>query len=247
MPRSLISGSSARIKAKTRARAQTSELPAVLFDLDGTLIDSVYQHVQAWHETLTDAGIRVPIWKIHRRVGMSGKSFLRELLREIAPIRRGMRLAALENGHDKRFARMIPTLEVLPGANELLQHLHRSGARIAIATTGNRKQTLLLLRKLRVPSGTPILTGDDVENAKPSPDIFVAAAQSLKIPIHDCIVVGDSVWDLLAAGRKGALGVSLLSGGYGSEELDRAGAFRVYSDPADMLLHLEQLGLAGAD
>ena len=247
MPRSLISGSSARIKAKTRARAQTSELPAVLFDLDGTLIDSVYQHVQAWHETLTDAGIRVPIWKIHRRVGMSGKSFLRELLREIAPIRRGMRLAALENGHDKRFARMIPTLEVLPGANELLQHLHRSGVPIAIATTGNRKQTLLLLRKLRVPSGTPILTGDDVENAKPSPDIFVAAAQSLKIPIHDCIVVGDSVWDLLAAGRKGALGVSLLSGGYGSEELDRAGAFRVYSDPADMLLHLEQLGLAGAD
>jgi beta-phosphoglucomutase-like phosphatase (HAD superfamily) len=96
MPRSLISGSSARIKAKTRARAKTSELPAVLFDLDGTLIDSVYQHVQAWHETLRDAGIRVPIWKIHRRVGMSGKSFLRELLREIALKRRGMSLSALE-------------------------------------------------------------------------------------------------------------------------------------------------------
>jgi beta-phosphoglucomutase-like phosphatase (HAD superfamily) len=191
MPRSLVSGSSARFKVKTRSRAQTSELPAVLFDLDGTLIDSVYQHVQAWHETLRDAGIRIPIWKIHRRVGMSGKFFLRELLREIAPKRRGMRLTPLENGHDKRFARMIPALEALPGVNELLQHLHRSGVRIAIATTSNRKQTLLLLRKLRVPSGTPILTGDDVENAKPSPDIFVAAAQSLKIPIHDCIVVGD--------------------------------------------------------
>jgi phosphoglycolate phosphatase-like HAD superfamily hydrolase len=70
MPRSLISGSRARMKAKTRARAQTSELPAVLFDLDGTLIDSVYQYVQAWHETLRDAGIRVSIWKVHRRVGM---------------------------------------------------------------------------------------------------------------------------------------------------------------------------------
>ena len=84
---------------------------------------------------------------------MSGKSFLREMLREIAPKRRGMRLTALENGHDKRFGRMIPTLKALPGANELLQHLHRSGVRIAIATTGNRKQTLLLLRKLRAPLG----------------------------------------------------------------------------------------------
>ena len=247
MPRILTSGSHSRIKPKAGMHPQTGELPAVLFDLDGTLIDSVYQHVRAWDETLRDAGIKVPIWKIHRRVGMSGKSFLQELLREIAPKRGAMSLTALENGHDKRFARMIPTLEALPGANELLQHLRRSRIRIAIATTGNRKHTRLLLKRLRVPSGTPILTGDDVENAKPSPDIFVAAAHRLKIPIHDCIVVGDSVWDLLAAGRKGALGVSLLSGGYGSEELERAGAFRVYSDPADMLMHLEQLGLAGVD
>jgi HAD superfamily hydrolase (TIGR01509 family) len=247
MPRGLSSESSARIKAKKPARAQTSELPAVLFDLDGTLIDSVYQHVQAWHETLRDEGITLPIWKIHRRVGMSGKSFLREMLREIALKRRGIKLTGLENGHNKRFGRMIPTLKPLPGARELLQHLHRSGVRVAIATTGNRKQTLLLLKKLRVPSGTPVVTGDDVERAKPSPDIFVAAAQALKAPIHDCIVVGDSVWDLLAAGRKGALGVGLLSGGYGPDELERAGAFRVYCDPADMLMHLEQLGLAGVD
>lgn len=248
MPRSLIGRLSTRSGAATAcAGAQASDLPAVLFDLDGTLIDSVYQHVQAWHETLTDAGIIAPVWKIHRRVGMSGKSFLRELLREVAPQRRGISLTALENGHDRRFGRMIPALKALPGADELLRHLHRSKVRIAVATTGNRKQTLLLLKKLRVPSGTPILTGDDVENAKPSPDIFVAAARCLKIPIHDCIVVGDSVWDLLAAGRKGALGVSLLSGGYGAEELERAGAFRVYSGPADMLLHLEQLGLAGID
>lgn len=247
MPRSLRVRPNAPLKRKTRTHAKTSELPAVLFDLDGTLIDSVYQHVQAWHETLRDEGITVPAWKIHRRVGMSGKSFLRELLREIAPKRSVMRLADLEYGHDKRFARIIPTLEPLPGATKLLQHLHRSGVRVAIATTGNRKHTLLLLKKLRLPPGTPIVTGDDVKNAKPSPDIFVAAAQALKIPIHECIVVGDSVWDLLAAGRKGALGVSLLSGGYGPEELERAGAFRVFSDPADMLLHLEQLGLAGAD
>ena len=242
MPKNRTTGS-----ATTRGHAFSTTLPAVLFDLDGTLIDSVYQHVQTWHGTLRAAGIHVPMWKIHRRVGMSGKSFLQELLREIAPKRRGMSLTALENGHDKRFARLIPALKALPGANELLQHLHRSGVRIAIATTGNRKHTRLLLKKLRLPSGTPVLTGDDVEKAKPSPDIFVAAAQSLKVPIHDCIVVGDSVWDLLAAGRKGALGVSLLSGGYGQEELERAGAFRIYSDPAGMLQHLEQLGLVGVN
>jgi phosphoglycolate phosphatase-like HAD superfamily hydrolase len=71
------------------------------------------------------------------------------------------------------------------------------------------------------------------------------AAQRLGVPINDCIVVGDSAWDLLAAGRKSALGVGLLSGGYGEEELERAGAFRVYSDTADLLMHIEQLGLPG--
>jgi len=234
-------------KATARVPTQASGSPAVLFDLDGTLIDSVYEHVRAWHQTLADAEIMVPTWKIHRRVGMSGKLFLKELLREIAPRRRGISSAELERGHDRKFARAIPTLQALPGANDLLRHLHRCNVRFAIATTGNRKQTLLLLKKLRIPSRTPILTGDDVENAKPSPDIFVRAAERLDVPIHDCIVVGDSVWDLLAAGRKGALGIGLLSGGYGQNELEQAGAFRVYSDPGDMLLHLEQIGLAGID
>lgn len=219
--------------------------PAVLFDLDGTLIDSVYEHVRSWRDSLRDAGISIPSWKIHRRIGMSGKSFVRELLREMQKKLSATEFEALERGHDTRFVRAIPELEPLPGASHLLRHLHRSKVRIAIATTGSRKHTDSLLKKLTIPSGTPILTGDDVEKAKPAPDIFIAAARRLQVAIRDCIVVGDSVWDLLAAGRKGALGVSLLSGGYGPDELERAGAFRVYADPADMLLHLEQLGLAG--
>jgi beta-phosphoglucomutase-like phosphatase (HAD superfamily) len=90
-----------------------------------------------------------------------------------------------------------------------------------------------------------VLNGDDVKNAKPSPDIFLKAAERLQVPIGDCIVIGDSVWDLLAAGRKSALGVGLLSGGYGQEELERAGAFRVYADPADIFVHIEDLGIPG--
>lgn len=221
------------------------DLPAVLFDLDGTLIDSVYHHVIAWSETLQRAGIFFPEWKIHRRVGMSGKSFLQELLREIAPKKRGVNLDRLERQHDIRFSRVIPHLQPLPGANELLSHLARQEIRVAIATTGNRKQTLAILRRLQLPREVPIVTGDDVKKAKPSPDIFVAAAQRLSANISDCIVVGDSVWDLLAAGRKSALGIGLLSGGYGQEDLERAGAFRVYSDPGDLLMHIEQLGLPG--
>jgi HAD superfamily hydrolase (TIGR01509 family) len=220
------------------------QLPAVLFDLDGTLIDTVYEHVDAWWETLREAKIDVPKWKIHRRVGMSGKSFIQELLRELKPKTKSD-LGRLERGHDVRFARAIGHLEPLPGANDLLEHLHRSRVPIAIATTGNRQQTTLLLKRLRLPKGMKVVTGDDVEKAKPSPDVFVTAAKKLRVDIGDCIVVGDSVWDVLAAGRKRALPVSLLCGGYGGDELERSGAFRVYNDPRDLLEHLEQLGLPG--
>jgi len=88
-----------------------------------------------------------------------------------------------------------------------------------------------------------VVTGDDVAKAKPSPDVFVSAADRLGVPVEDCVVVGDSVWDMLAAGRRRALAVGLLSGGYSEAELEQAGAFRVYSDPADMLEHIEDIGL----
>jgi HAD superfamily hydrolase (TIGR01509 family) len=220
-------------------------MPAVLFDLDGTLIDSNYQHVNAWSEALQDVGIVIPLWKIHRRVGMSGKSMLQELLRELPAKKRKVDLDSLEKKHDRKFRRALPHLQLVPGADQLLNHLHRHGIRVAIATTGGRSATSQLLKALKLPPNTPIVTGDDVAKAKPSPDIFAAAARSLNVPVNNCIVVGDSVWDLLAAVRQSALGVGFLSGGYGQEELERAGAFRVFTDAADMLMHIEQLGLPG--
>src|SRR5207244_2546317 len=144
--------------------------PAFLFDLDGTLVDSVYQHVLAWREALESVGIELSVWRIHRRIGMSGGLFVNALFRE---------------------------------------------------------------------------TGRDLkpEHAKPDPDLFLAGAERLGIPIDESVVVGDSVWDLLAARRARALGVGLLSGGYGEEELERAGAYRVYQDPADLLNHLDEVGV----
>lgn len=234
-------------RRKTKSTQRRSDLPALLFDLDGTLIDSVYQHVATWAQTLASFSVVIPQWKIHRRVGMSGKSFLQELLREGVFRPKRLDLDELEEKHDELFAGTIPQLQPLPGSNDLLQHLADTKIRTAIATTGGRKATSALLAKIKFPAEFPVLTGDDVKKAKPSPDVFVAAAKRLRVPIENCIIVGDSVWDLLAAGRKSALGVGLLSGGTSTSELEGAGAFRVYSDPADLLMHIEQLGLPGEE
>ena len=225
--------------------AQRSSNPAILLDLDGTLIDSVYEHVLAWAAALRSVGIVVPNWKIHRRIGMNGKSMVPQLLREPEVNRRTVKIGPLEEKHDAAFSKAVRNIRLLPGARELLRHLRQSSIRWAIATTGDRKQTTRLLRDLKIPPQTVVITGDDVIKAKPSPDVFVLAAKRLGVPIENCIVVGDSPWDMLAAGRRRALGVGLLSGGYSKAELEEAGAFRVYADPADMLLHIEDLGIPG--
>ena len=182
----------------------------------------------AWSIALRAEGIVLPNWKIHRQIGMSGSSFVRELIRD-AGLKKRIPQDRLERSHDREFAKL--PLQVLPGADALVRHLRRLGVACAIATTGGRKATNRLLRRLRIPPGVEVVTGDDVKNAKPAPDVFVLAAARLNVPISDCIVIGDSTWDVLAAGRKSALGVGLLSGGYSQEELERAGAFRVYPIP----------------
>jgi len=131
----------------------------------------------------------------------------------------------------------------LPGARELLAYLSQAGVPWAIATSGRIESARPTLETLGIPPGVPVVTRDQVAHAKPDPDLFLAAAERLGRPIHDAIVVGDSVWDLLAARRARALGVGLLSGGYGQDELERAGAYRVYQDPADLLRHLDEVGV----
>jgi len=226
-------------------KTEQSNNPAILFDLDGTLIDSVYEHVIAWAASLRSAGVVLATWKIHRRIGMNGESMVRQLLREPEINKQVVKVARLEKRHDAAFKKVVSNIRLLPGTRELLCYLSQSGIRWAIATTGNRKQTTSLLKHLKVPQPRVVVTGDDVRKAKPSPDVFILAAKRLHVPIENCIVVGDSPWDMLAAGRRRALGVGILAGGYSKGELDESGAFRVYADPADMLLHIEDLGIAG--
>jgi HAD superfamily hydrolase (TIGR01549 family) len=217
--------------------------PALLFDLDGTLIDTAYEHVLAWSLALRSAGIMVSNWGGHRRIGMSGHALVRQMVRELGEKHSRVKIESLEKKHDAEFNRMASKVRALPGTQDMLDRLTRLRVRWAIATTGGKRQTKKLLRRLRIPANIVVVTGDDVAKAKPSPDVFLMAANRLNMPIDHCIVVGDSVWDMLAAGRRRTLGVGLLSGGYSKEELEQSGAFRVYDDPADMLEHIEDLGI----
>lgn len=217
---------------------------AFLFDLDGTLIDSVYQHVLSWAEALTSEGIDVPIWRIHRRIGMSGGLFSQALIRESGASIDGALQCRLSQRHAAAFKARINTIRPLPGAELLLRHLTGCGIPWAIATSGLMETALPLIEKLGLPvDQMTIVTRDQVAFAKPNPDLFIEAARRLYRPTADCFVVGDSIWDLLAAQRAAALGVGMLSGGYGEEELVRAGAFRIFAEPNSLLNGLFELGI----
>jgi len=217
--------------------------PAFLFDLDGTLVDSVYQHVLAWRAALEKLGIELSVWRIHRRMGMSGGLFVNALLREIGRPVTKAEATRLLRLHDEAYARQVSQVRVLPGALELLAYLSRAGVPWAIATSGRLESAQPMLDILQVGPKVPVITRDQVQRAKPDPDLFLAAANRLAVPISESVVVGVSIWDLLAACRARALGVGLLSGGYGQDELERAGAYRVYQDPADLLRHLDEVGI----
>jgi len=220
-----------------------SARPALLFDLDGTLVDSVYQNVLAWSEALDAEGIDLSVWRIHRRIGMSGGLFLKALDRELGRSLTEAEAARLRENHAKVYLKLWSQIRPLPGARELLAALTALRVPWAIATSGSVVTAKGPLSLLGIPDGVPVVTRDQVAYAKPNPDLFLAAAERLGVPPGDCFVVGDSIWDLLAAQRAGALGVGLLSGGYGSEELEAAGAYRVYDDPAGLLAHLDELGV----
>jgi HAD superfamily hydrolase (TIGR01509 family) len=220
--------------------------PAFLFDLDGTLIDSVYQHVIAWRSALAGLGIDLSVWRIHRRIGMSGGLFVTALLRETGLSLDQRQIEELQEAHASAYAEQADSVRPLPGAIELLSELTARGVPWAIATSGRAVTARLALGMLKLPEDAPMITRDQVRHAKPDPDLFLAGAALLKVDPRLAMVVGDSVWDLLAARRAGSLGIGLLSGGYGRDELERAGAFRVYADPADMLDRLYELGVRKA-
>jgi len=217
--------------------------PAFLFDLDGTLIDSVYQHVIAWRHALSRLDIDLSVWRIHRRIGMSGGLFVSALMRETGISLSTADIDMLQEAHAAEYLAQADSVRPLPGAAELLGALTARKVPWMIATSGRMATARLALPMLRLPADTFMVTRDLVRRAKPDPDLFLAAAAQLGVNPQDAMVVGDSVWDLLAARRAGAIGIGLMSGGYGREELERAGAYRVYADPAEMMARADELGV----
>ena len=174
-------------------------------------------------------------WRIHRRIGMSGGLFARAVAREIGRSLTDDETEALQRRHGEIFREILPDRRPLPGAVELLAALRAGGIVHGIATSGRRPEIDASLEALGIPADMVVVERGDVLRAKPEPDLFLACQERLGVAIGDCYVVGDAVWDLLAARRAGMLSVGLLTGGYGEDELRGAGAFRVYRDAAELL------------
>jgi HAD superfamily hydrolase (TIGR01549 family) len=220
-------------------------MQAMIFDLDGTLIDTVYAHVYAWQQALSELGMAIDGWKIHRRIGMSGGLFARAVARELGRDLTDAETRELQERHGKLFRDLLPVRRPLPGAVDLLQLLASHGVPHGVATSGGRPDIDASLEALGVGPGVPVVGRQDVRRAKPEPDLFLACAQRLGADPVDCYVVGDAVWDVLAARRARMLFVGVLTGGYGEDELTRAGAFRVFRDTADLTAAIDELGVLG--
>ena len=216
---------------------------ALIFDLDGTLIDTVYAHVFAWQRALAEAGLPLEGWRIHRRIGMSGGLFTRAVAREVGRPLSDAEVDEIQRRHGELFRSLLLERRPLPGARELLAHLREGGIPFGIATSGRRPEIDASLDALGVGADVVVVERGDVVRAKPEPDLFLACQERLGVAVRDCTVVGDAVWDLLAARRAGMLSVGLLTGGYGEDELTSAGAFRVYRDPEELDASLDELGI----
>ena len=218
-------------------------MQALIFDLDGTLVDTVYAHVFAWQRALAEVGMPIDGWRIHRRIGMSGGLFIRGVGREIGRPLSEDEAEAIQRRHGELFRELLPERRTLPGAAALLAELRDRGVVHGIATSGRRPEIDASLDALGVGRETVVVERGDVTRAKPEPDLFLTCAERLGVPPDQCYVVGDAVWDLLAARRARMLSVGLLSGGYGEDELIQAGAFRVYRDAEELQVSLDELGV----
>ena len=218
-------------------------MKALIFDLDGTLVDTVYAHVLAWQLAFAEAGMPIDGWRLHRRMGMSGGLFKRAVMRELGRSISLPRLEMLDKRHGELFHKFLPKPRPLPGAVELLRFLRRNKVVHGIATSNQRPHINPSLKALGVGEATVVVERGDVKRAKPEPDLFLECQERLEVKVGDCYVIGDAVWDLLAARRAGMLSIGLLSGGYGDDELIRAGAFRVFRDTAELHNYLDELGV----
>ena len=216
---------------------------ALVFDLDGTLVDTVYAHVLAWQRALGEAGVGVDGYRLHRHVGSSGGLIVRFAQREAGRELSSEQMQIVHRRHEELFRQIVPRPRPLPGAVEAFQALGKASIPWAIATASYRPLIDASLQAVGVGPEAVVVEGKGALRGKPEPDLFLASRERLGTRAEDCIVVGDAVWDHVGARRAGMLSVGVLTGGYGEEELYHAGAFRVYRNIADLLQNLDELGI----
>ncbi len=217
---------------------------ALIFDLDGTLIDTVYAHALAWQRAFAHMeNLAVPASRLHEKIGLSGRLLALAIGREAGRSINAQKAAELDQRHSEIMGELLPRIEPLPGAVDLLRDLRDRKIVHAIATSSKRADMQKPLQMLGIPDSTTVVCSDDVKEAKPEPDLFVASSESLGITAESCFAIGDAVWDMLAAARAGMLSVGMTTGGIDERQLTQAGAYRVYRDPADLHMRLYELGI----
>ena len=205
--------------------------PGVLFDMDGTLMDTNYLHSVAWSRAFRDAGEWAPMNAIHRLIGMGGDQLVPELLGHDSP--------AAAAARPRRYSELMGDIRAFPGAGALLQQVHDLGLAVVLATSAPADELAELRKVLGADDAIDgQTTADDVARSKPDPEVFVKAMESAAIDPKRAIAIGDSVWDIRAARSAGIACITVESGGFSQHELSEAGAARVYRDVSELLSQL---------
>lgn len=216
----------------------------ILFDVDGTLVDTTYLHTVAWWQALREHGHRVPMAVIHRAVGMGSDHLLEHVL---GAGRDTSHDGALSDAHSRYYRPWLDQVVPLPGAADLLRACATRGLTVVLASSAEEKELARLRRALDADDVIAAATSaGDVSSTKPAPDLVQVALDKAGLDAGQAVFVGDAVWDVQAAGRAGIPCIGLACGGTGAAELSGAGAAAVYDDPADLLAHLTSAPLPGA-
>lgn len=222
--------------------ASTAEpSPAVLFDIDGTLVDSNYLHVHAWARAFHDVGIAVDAWRIHRAIGMDGSTLVEKLSKGADDDTQRQ----LKDLHSRYYKELAPLLRVLPGGREILDRVASMGLQVVLATSAPEDELSILRDVLdRENVVSTVTSADDVDTAKPKPDIVEIALARAGVTEDRAVLVGDTVWDAKASTRAGVASIGVLSGGVSRTELIDAGARAVFSDTRELTEHIDESPIA---
>ena len=226
------SGYRTRMQSDTPQRADT-----VVLDVDGTLVDSNYHHVRAWAMAFNEVGRVIPEWRIHRAIGMTGELLVSHLAGVCTERAAG---DEIRKRHDAHYAAALPQVEVLPGGHQLISSLKQHGFRVVAASSGSEEQTRAALEKIDDARDLDAwVSGDQVGTGKPAPELLEVALSRAEGTLG--VAVGDSVWDMRAAGVLGWRSVGLRCGGFSEDELVGSGADVVHDDPDDLIAHVASL------